>query len=244
MEPRNYEADASATPPEPPESPSYGFPTDGNPLTGTPATWPGAHWIYKFGEEIRNFIVNTNQTPNDNELDQLWKGAQSLPDADAIGQIGISMGSTIPAKALVPAEQELIRANYPDLWAWVQLQSNLIAQATKDGDPIAYSAYWGDGDGATTFTMPNLQGLHVRSFDNSRGLADGQVLFEYIPDENKSHTHSQAAVSGIGYTSGSGGERGWRTTDPFTDQGLLDTQGGPENTVKSVFLLFYIYVLK
>lgn len=71
MEPRNYLADAVDNPPEPPESPSSGFPTDGKPLGGQEATIPGAWWIYKVGESLRRVIVAAGLTPSDENLDLL-----------------------------------------------------------------------------------------------------------------------------------------------------------------------------
>lgn len=71
MEPRIYLADAVDNPPEPPESPSPGYPTDGNPIGGQKATAPGAWWIYKVGESLRRVIVAAGLTPSDGNLDLL-----------------------------------------------------------------------------------------------------------------------------------------------------------------------------
>ncbi|WP_273152865.1 hypothetical protein [Methylophaga thiooxydans] len=81
MEPRNYEADASASPPDAPAVPSVGYPTNGDPTSGTPATWPGAHWLYKVGESLRNVITNAGLTPDDGDLSLLQKAIVKLVSA-------------------------------------------------------------------------------------------------------------------------------------------------------------------
>jgi|19_taG_2_1085344.scaffolds.fasta_scaffold51622_1 hypothetical protein len=71
MEPRNYESGASESAPLAPETPSVGYPTGGNPGTGSPATKPGPYWFYKIGEALRKVIVDAGLTPDDADLDQL-----------------------------------------------------------------------------------------------------------------------------------------------------------------------------
>lgn len=71
MEPRNYEAGAGGSAPATPVTPSNGYPTDGSPLTATPATKPGAHWFYKIGESLRNVITGAGLAPSDESLTQL-----------------------------------------------------------------------------------------------------------------------------------------------------------------------------
>lgn len=71
MEPRNYESGASESAPIAPETPSVGYPTGGNPGTGTPATKPGAFWFHKIGESLRRVIVSAGLSPSDENLDLL-----------------------------------------------------------------------------------------------------------------------------------------------------------------------------
>lgn len=51
---------------------------------------------------------------------------------------------------------DLSRTTDALLWAHAQRTGLLINQATKDSDKKKYAAYWGTGDGSTTFTRPNL----------------------------------------------------------------------------------------
>ena len=84
MEPRNFSAGASASPPTPLVSPSVGYPTAGNPGTGTPATKPGPHWYHQIGEELRNLVLAAGLTPNDAVLTQVSQAVQILIAASVV----------------------------------------------------------------------------------------------------------------------------------------------------------------
>jgi len=86
MEPRNYSAGASASPPAAEATPSVGYPTEGDPGIGTPATVPGAAWFHQVAEELRNIIVTAGLTPDDTVLNQIDTAiatliANATPDA-------------------------------------------------------------------------------------------------------------------------------------------------------------------
>lgn len=81
MDSRKYQAGASATPPTVPASPSTGYPTNGNPGTGTPATQPGEFWFYQIGEELRNAIVTAGLTPVTSDLTQLYQAILAISGA-------------------------------------------------------------------------------------------------------------------------------------------------------------------
>jgi hypothetical protein len=91
MDSRSYQAGAIGTAPTAPASPSVGYPTNGNPGTGTPATQPGEYWFYQIGEEIRNVLVAAGVTPVLATLTQL---RDSLLGAISFGTAGyIKFGS-------------------------------------------------------------------------------------------------------------------------------------------------------
>ncbi|OBT16211.1 hypothetical protein A9266_19915 [Vibrio tasmaniensis] len=84
----------------------------------------------------------------------------------------------------------LSRATDAQLWAHAQRTGLLISQATKDSDKKKYAAYWGTGDGSTTFTRPNphLVGGFVRA--TPAGVAHG----EYQGDAIRNITASTQAA--------------------------------------------------
>lgn len=69
MDNRKLLANAAASPPTPPVSPSTGYPTDGG--VGVPAATGGAYWFHQHAEEIRNVIVAAGLTPLNTDLTQL-----------------------------------------------------------------------------------------------------------------------------------------------------------------------------
>lgn len=66
-----WEANALTTAPPVPSESSGTYPTDGNPVTVTPPTTPGAWWYHQITEEIRNAIVKLGGAPDFTQVDQL-----------------------------------------------------------------------------------------------------------------------------------------------------------------------------
>lgn len=106
MDNRKFQAAASATPPAAEASPSTGYPTDGNPSVGTPATVPGAAWFNQVGEELRAVIAAAGLTPSASNLGQLNEAIQRQIDA----QSGNYMLDTGAANAYVVAMSPAITA--------------------------------------------------------------------------------------------------------------------------------------
>lgn len=67
----NYQADAVESIPELSTLTSRGYPTNGSPELGIPATQPGAAWFYSVNEEIRNAIDDAGITPDKTKVNQL-----------------------------------------------------------------------------------------------------------------------------------------------------------------------------
>ena len=74
---RVFKSDVSDIAPQPPETPLIGYPKDGNPMTGTPATKPGEWWFHMMTEEMRNAILASGQTPDPKRVDQLADAIRS-----------------------------------------------------------------------------------------------------------------------------------------------------------------------
>ncbi|HGF7519689.1 TPA: phage tail protein [Vibrio cholerae] len=56
------------------------------------------------------------------------------------------------------------------LWEYALSSEMIIAQALKDADPVKYAMFFGDGDGSTSFTLPNH---HLGHF--TRGTPSAQT---------------------------------------------------------------------
>nr|WP_241902808.1 MULTISPECIES: phage tail protein [unclassified Vibrio] len=65
------------------------------------------------------------------------------------------------------------------LWEYAQGTGLVVSQATKDADPMTHAMKFGDGDGATTFTLPNHHlGHFVRG--NPSGINHGSTQGDAI----------------------------------------------------------------
>lgn len=156
-------------------------------------------------------------------------------------------GTVIPAGWVQANGQTLTRSSYPTLWAFAQSSENL---ATTEEDKTA--GQYGPGNGATTFTVPNLEangGYFIRPISTGRGIGTIQQ------DEFKSHDHggqtsangehahdvtvNAYGVAGMskGWT-GRGGANDGPFSFPTTSDGLhahtIPPSGGTETRPKNI----------
>lgn len=88
------------------------------------------------------------------------------------------LGMTPPKGFLALKGQQVGRNSYPELWDWVQNQSGLLiseanwqtAYNLNSGNSACYS----DGDGATTFRLPNITGFLRPQGSSDRVVGDFQ----------------------------------------------------------------------
>ena len=106
---------------------------------------------------------------------------------EATNRIGlIDYGYVAKNYHIVAFGGEFNRADYPKLWAYLQANPTLVktqaqwqTEATTNG---GICGFFSDGNGTTTFRVPNLDKAFLRP--DSRGVASYQV------DEFKSHRHA------------------------------------------------------
>ncbi|AUZ85780.1 phage tail protein [Methylophaga nitratireducenticrescens] len=218
MDSKNWLKGASLTPPDKPEAPSVGHPTDGDGLS-VPPTTPGAFWFYKVSEELNNVIIQAGLTPNDDDLDQFWQAIQSIiapPPSAPTGSLLIMDGGVVPAGYLKRNGAEISRTAYADLWAHAQ-SVGVVSQATKDGDPEQYAGQYGDGDGSTTFTLTDWRAEFLMGADDGRGIDVGRVVGSWQSQRTNRpgldmQTGSTAGDTGTIYANGEAGESRWLTS--------------------------------
>tara|TARA_R110002050_G_scaffold269917_1_gene412407 strand:- start:32018 stop:32782 length:765 start_codon:yes stop_codon:yes gene_type:complete len=233
MEPRNFEAGASLTPPALPLSASTGYPTGGDPSGAIPATKPGPYWFYQISEEMRNIILGAGLTPDDEDLTQVMTAISTLIAATPTAPVGSLLmmdGNVVPTGYLKRNGAALSRTTYADLWAYAQTVTNFISQATKDGDYETYAGYYGDGDGSTTFTIPDARGETIRAWDDGRGIDVSRVIgshqkhaieniigtFESRGAGSATGTFSDQAQASVAYAGAGAGHVGKVTFDAST----------------------------
>lgn len=187
MDSHFYEADAVKAAPDLSTLASEGYPTDGSPELGTPATLPGAAWFYAIGEEIRNAIVALGLDPEKLDPKQMGAGltalisrVKQLEDDLALGafktgDIKQSLSATVPDGWLICNGAAVSRETYKDLWEFAN-DNRLVRPADAIADiSTSTDLVFGPGDGSTTFSLPDARGRVLQ------GVATGGTLGAYVP---------------------------------------------------------------
>lgn len=131
---------------------------------------------------------------------------------------------------------ELSRATHPILFAKA-MKTGLMDQSTKDADLETYGGFWGDGDGATTFTLPLVDKIvKPTSASRSLGSYEGDAIRNIIASFGinvGSLQNATGAMSVSDYQSDTGGGTAGSgyTTVSFDASSVVPT--GPENTPKT-----------
>lgn len=142
------------------------------------ATWSG--WRKDITSNDKATISDA-QAGTDDEQYVTPKGVNEA--MDMVGFVMYRTVSTAPAGRWIKANGfEVSRTAYAELFAEASASVNFISQATKDSDPETYAGYYGDGDGSTTFTLPDLRAEIIRGFDDGRGIDAGRTFGSFQGD--------------------------------------------------------------
>lgn len=99
----------------------------------------------------------------------------------------------------------------------------------------AIGTLYGNGDGSTTFNLPDLRGEFIRGADSSRGVDSGRVFGSSQDDELKAHTHQSPTTNGAtGIYEVGTGPTGY---DYGSQSAPTSSTGGSETRPRNVALL-------
>ncbi|SKA51160.1 phage tail protein [Enterovibrio nigricans] len=109
--------------------------------------------------------------------------------------------SATPKPWQVPARGDMALSRDVDAILWQHAVDNslVVSQALKDADPFQYAGKYGDGDGVSTFTTPDL---HLGTF--LRGAPEGVAHGETQGDAMRDITASFYTNNGWMFTQGHG----------------------------------------
>ena len=169
---------------------------------------------------------------------------EALPSLGAVGDIRFSLSPTVRANEIKLNGATLNREDYPDLWEFADDNSLTIADASW----AANCGLFSQGNGSTTFKVPDFRGMFPRVIDDSRGVDTDRVHGSYQADDNKQHNHlhshsltlytlygaGAAGLPGTG-TSGYGGGTATTGTNATNSGG---SEARPKNVTVYAFIRF------
>ena len=118
--------------------------------------------------EAGEVIFKQSEFVTETELNELHLAPIKAALANMVGMIGEFHQSGAKPAWIDLKGGELSRTTDKILWNYAVATEMVIAQGIKDADPMAHAMKFGDGDGATTFTLPNH---HLGHF--TRGTPNG-----------------------------------------------------------------------
>jgi microcystin-dependent protein len=123
---------------------------------------------------------------------------------------------------------------------------------TGSGSHTGTVLYWGNGNGSTTFNIPDGQGVYLRGIGNPQNFIDTTpyqiVMGQKLDDAMENHQHIFNHSPG-GYSLGGGGSHGLFTgygalTAPFTNGASVGSmnsgKSSSETRVKSIGVNYFI----
>ena len=121
---------------------------------------------------------------------------------------------------------------------WLECDGSAISRTTYSSLFAIIGTTFGEGNGSTTFNLPDLRGEFVRGWDNERGVDSDRVLGSSQEDELESHTHP---AFGSGYL-GSTYPYAFITnyTDDLSPIRTVGATGGSETRPRNIALMYII----
>lgn len=149
---------------------------------------PGQDWFNDCTDEFLNALAAMGITYDPTRLDHLARALSTVESnflQTRVGQRAEIHSATIPDWLLKADGSTGVSRTVDDvLWAHAENSGLLVSQALKDADPVQYAMYYGDGDGSTTFSLPNWYLGHF-----PRGNPSGVALGETQASQNLTHSH-------------------------------------------------------
>jgi microcystin-dependent protein len=111
--------------------------------------------------------------------------------ASTVGMIADFPGTAIPTGWLYGNGAVLARATYPALWTFANTSGRITTEGTW---AAGYYGLFTDGDGSTTFRLPDLRGYFRRSYNpaNAAGPDYGRAAGIIQAQATLAHTHTGA----------------------------------------------------
>jgi microcystin-dependent protein len=144
-----------------------------------------------------------------------------VPDGVPVGSVFCMATTAVPSGYLECDGSDVSRSTYGDLFA-------------------AIGTTWGNGDGSTTFTLPDLRGEFVRGWSNGRtGVDDTRTFASAQGDQVKQHNHTFTRSGGGSVQSG-GGASGTATSTQNTSNYPTTVVDDDETRPRNIAMMYVI----
>jgi phage-related tail fiber protein len=176
-------------------------------------------------------------------LQSFLSGASPLPIANggtggttaAAARTALGVPSVADVAGAIPSGAVAHFAMNTAPTGWLSCNGAAVSRTTYAALFSAIGITFGDGDGSTTFNLPELRGEFLRGWDGSRGVDAARVFGSAQTDDLKSHSHSIANVAQGGasepWNGGEGGDFN------MNGSGSTGSTGGTETRPRNVALL-------
>lgn len=116
------------------------------------------------------------------------------PAVIPVGSLIQMAGSTPPIGYLPCDGAAVSRTTYSALWTYAQASGMMAADAT---DHTNNPGKWYTGNGSTTFNVPNLGGVFLRSWTATQTIDSGRAVGTTQTDDYKAHYHLSGDASNL-----------------------------------------------
>ena len=114
---------------------------------------------------------------------------------DGSGQLSFQIVNGVPTGAIfaLPDTQAAGQAGYQSNGiptGYLECNGSAVSRSTYAGLFAVIGSTYGNGNGSSTFNLPDLRGEFIRGYDNGRGVDSGRSLGQFQSAQNQQHDHS------------------------------------------------------
>ncbi len=191
--------------------------------------------------------TGTNTVPSSYALSKLKAETIEVRPSSSGSKNRISIGWDVPG-LVAKVDQTFVNISAPSgtvvalagetvPYGWLECHGAAVSRQTYATLFAVIGTRYGEGDGSTTFNLPDLRGEFIRGWDAGRGRDLGRVLGSWQADEFRSHSH------GIGILKITNNDRGsYSSTVSVDDDGQTDPAGGVETRPMNVAMKYIIKI--
>ena len=156
-------------------------------------------------------------------------------DLVLVNRDGVSYAAT-GADVGAPAGSVMMFGGDKAPLGYLECAGQAVSRSTYSQLFAAIGTTFGNGNGSSTFNVPDLRGQFVRGWDHGRGVDQGRKLGSGQGDQNKQHNHTATSTSSTTATqpahshTGSTGDAGEHTHGASAADNGAHTHSGSTNT--------------